>query len=78
MSCEKIRVAVNWQFLRPEPGTDCRSRVFTGGGGALAVFASAKSQSHAPILRQNRRCPRRFRRRAKQLVFFIACLPIAA
>jgi hypothetical protein len=46
--------------------------------GALAVFASAKSQSHAPIFAAESPMPRRFRRRAKQLVFFIACLPIAA
>src|SRR6516162_7752152 len=69
------------EFSRLEPGMDRRNREFTGN------YREAGSVPPLPRLNRNgmrQLCgriadvARRFRRRAKQLVFFIARLPIAA
>jgi hypothetical protein len=81
IGCGRIPVSANREFSRPEPGTDHRNRELTGN--------LPGSESVPPLPRENRHSvrqlcgriadtPRRFRLRAKQLVFFIARLPIAA
>jgi hypothetical protein len=68
MSCEKIRVAVNRRFFAPEPGRIAEAGNLSGSG-ALAIFASAKSQSHAPLCGRIAHAPGVFRQGGAARIF---------